>query len=164
MARLDGCHPKPSRSSQVGVAEISGITACATDKGLAGWWTPDVKATPERNSLARFRFSPDYFKEMRITELVPSTRVSWFCIAGADEWVDTTVTFRIEGGRPDSTNGEYGKRGVLLRFSHDDWKDQSPMFAECNYTWGRFLGSLKLLCETGTGHSTPNEHRVLNGS
>lgn len=38
-----------------------------------------------------------------------------------------------------------------LVFHHDDWKDYTPMFAECSYTWGQFLRSLNLFCETGKG-------------
>lgn len=44
--------------------------ALTTQKGLAGWWTPDTTAKPETGSIARFTFD-DYFKEMRIEELKP---------------------------------------------------------------------------------------------
>jgi hypothetical protein len=48
----------------------------------------------------------------------------------------------------------------MLIFQHDDWKDYTQMFAECSYTWGQFLRSLKLLCKTGTGRSFPNQHQI----
>jgi hypothetical protein len=49
---------------------------------------------------------------------------------------------------------------TLLIFHHDDWKSYSPMFADCSYTWGQFLRSLKLLCETDKGQPWPNQHRT----
>jgi hypothetical protein len=53
---------------------------------------------------------------------------------------------------------QINEESTLLIFHHDDWKDYTPMFAECNYTWGQFLRSLKLLCETGKGTPFPNQH------
>ncbi|MEO8405379.1 MAG: hypothetical protein ABI480_12310 [Chitinophagaceae bacterium] len=60
--------------------------AITTQKGLSSWWTPDATATPEVNSIARFPFGPDYFKEMKIAELIPDKLVKWICIKGASEW------------------------------------------------------------------------------
>jgi hypothetical protein len=51
-------------------------------------------------------------------------------------------------------------KGTLLIFHHDDWKAYTPMFAECSYTWGQFLRSLKLLCETGKGRPWPKQHLI----
>ena len=142
-----------------------------TGAGLSGWWTKS-EARPEVGSIARFEFGPSYRKEMRITELVPSRRVGWMCIAGTDEWVGTTIHFELEcrdSGAMVAAHPEIGGQAehmgqadevTLLIFHHDGWKTGSPMFAECNYTWALFLRSLKLLCETGTGRPSPLLHRV----
>jgi uncharacterized protein YndB with AHSA1/START domain len=146
--------------------------ALTTQEGLSGWWTPDTEARPEVDSVSRFAFGPDYFKEMKITELRPSEQVKWACITGAEEWVGTTIAFKLEAGNRQTlltTHPEAGDqiqqqknhdKGTLLILQHDGWKDYTPMFAECNYTWGQFLRGLRLLCENGKGRPWPNQHRT----
>ena len=68
--------------------------AITSQQGLSAWWTPDANAKPERDSVARFPFGSEYFKEMKIIELVPSRKVKWTCITGASEWLGTTISFR----------------------------------------------------------------------
>lgn len=154
----------------IGASAEEVYRAITSQEGLAGWWTPDVKAKPERESIARFTFGPDYFKEMKITDLAPSQQVKWTCVKGAEEWIGTTISFRLHAGdreallksRPEAKDQIQQQKSrdkeTLLILSHDDWKDYTPMFAECNYTWGQFLRSLKLLCETGKGRPWPHQH------
>jgi uncharacterized protein YndB with AHSA1/START domain len=145
--------------------------AICSEEGLSGWWTPDARAKTELNSVARFPFGSDYFKEMKVTDLKPYELIKWNCISGADEWVGTTISFKLLIGNTETLsishpemNGQLEQQrndeGTLLIFHHDDWKDYTLMFAECSYTWGQFLRSLKLLCETGKGRPWPNQHRV----
>jgi uncharacterized protein YndB with AHSA1/START domain len=149
--------------------------AIASQEGLSGWWTPDVKAAAQVNTVARFRFGPDYFKDMKIVELEPNSRVKWVCMQGADEWIGTTLSFKLEAGDSGTLSSIHpelkdqvqqaskGKQ-TLLVLHHDNWQEYSLMFAECSYTWGQFLRSLKLLCETGTGEPWPNQHRLQTRS
>jgi hypothetical protein len=108
---------------------------------------------------------------MKIAELKPSEQIKWICIAGADEWRGTTISFKLQPGDKetllnfhpelkDQIQQQKSGKATLLIFHHDDWKEYTPMFAECNYTWGQFLRSLKLLCETGEGRPWPNQHRT----
>lgn len=155
---------------RAGAAKV--YNAITTEEGLSAWWTPDTKIKPELNSVARFGFGPHYFKEMEITEQRPYERVTWNCIAGAEEWLGTTISFELQPGdknnllntHPELTD-QVQQQGTidnttLLIFHHDGWKEYTPMFAECNYTWGRFLRSIKLLCETGKGTPWPKQHSI----
>lgn len=143
--------------------------ALTQQDGLASWWTPDSSARPERGTIARFGFGSTYFKEMTITDLEASKQVGWRCIKGADEWVGTTISFELDPGDKSSLSRAHPElsdqirqdrheAGTLVVLRHDGWRDETPMFAECNYTWGQFLRSLKLLCETGTGRPWPHQH------
>jgi uncharacterized protein YndB with AHSA1/START domain len=146
--------------------------AITTSEGLSRWWTPDTDALPQVGSHARFHFSTEYYKEMLITELIPLEWVAWRCTKGATEWIDTSITFRLEHGDRQAflqlhpeISGQIQQQGngenlTLLSFAHDNWQEYTPMFAECSYTWGRFLQSLKLLCETGNGLPWPKQHEV----
>jgi uncharacterized protein YndB with AHSA1/START domain len=126
--------------------------AITTQEGLAGWWTPETKAKPGIGSIARFVFGPNYFKEMKVTQLQPPTRVEWVCLKGHEEWIGTTITFEIEKD----------DKGTVLFFHHDGWKEYTRVFAGCTYDWGIFLRSLRLLCETGKGTPYPNHHSITS--
>ncbi len=120
--------------------------ALTTQEGLAGWWTPDTRATPETGSIARFAFGPSYFKEMEVTELTPFSSVQWRCLKGHEDWIGTTLSFGLQ---PHA-------KGTVLLFHHDGWKEYTPEFASCSYDWALFFRSLKFLCETGKGFPYPD--------
>lgn len=146
--------------------------AITTAEGLSGWWTPGSIAIAETGSIAKFPFGPIYHKEMKIEELSPFKRVKWKCTAGAEEWIGTSLSFTIHPGNNKTMLNERPEilgqlqqqkdfeKGALLVFHHNDWKEYTPMFAECSYTWGQFLRSLKLYCETGKGRPWPYQHSL----
>lgn len=142
--------------------------AITRSEGLSAWWTPDSKAKPETDSIAHFPFGPAYFKEMQITELKRDLQVKWTCIKGTPEWIGTHLSFKLEradlASHPEIAGQIEQQRNAdsatLLIFHHNDWKEYTPMYAECNYTWGQFLRSLKLFCETGKGRPWPDQHRI----
>jgi uncharacterized protein YndB with AHSA1/START domain len=148
------------------------FSAITTEQGLSGWWTPKVTASPMLGSVARFGFGPSYIKEMLIDEIEPPHSLRWRCVAGTEEWVGTVLTFQLFGGQRTALMQSHPEvqgqieqagafeAGTILCFAHSNWRGSTPMFAECSYTWGRFLHSLKLLCETGRGHPSPDEHAV----
>jgi uncharacterized protein YndB with AHSA1/START domain len=147
--------------------------ALTTQEGLAGWWTPAATAEAKVNSVARFPFNfPTfvYTKEMKVTELKPNARIEWECIEGADEWIGTTISFRLEAGDKATLGNAHPEllgqleqqksdKGTLLIFEHNGWKEYTPGFSECSFTWGQFLRSLKRLCETGKGQPWPTQYQ-----
>lgn len=120
--------------------------ALTTQKGLAGWWTPDTLAKPEVGSILRFAFGPDYFKEMKVAELKPYSKIKWICLKAFEEWIGTTLTFELE----------LHSKGAILLFHHDGWKNYTREFASCSFDWALFFRSLKFLCETGKGIPYPD--------
>jgi uncharacterized protein YndB with AHSA1/START domain len=145
--------------------------AISSKEGISGWWTPGTNAKPEINSIVRIPFGSDYFKEMKIIELKPAQLVKWTCIHGVHEWVGTNLSFYLEPGdkralqdshpevQDQIEQQEKDDKITLLTFHQDNWREYTPMYAECNYTWGQFLRSLKLFCETGKGTPWPNQHK-----
>lgn len=148
------------------------VYAAITDQsGLSSWWTPDASTSGQINSIARFSFGPYYYKEMEIKELNPFVSIVWRCTAGADEWIGTEITFELSPyNRQTFLNlhpeiagqmeQQASDKGTFLLLKHEGWDTYSPMFAECSYTWGQFLRSLKLFCETGKGRPWPKQHRI----
>lgn len=145
--------------------------ALTTQEGLSGWWTPQTTAVPEVGTVARFAFGSNYFKEMKIVDLRPFERVGWRCVAGAEEWIGTTLSFQLQSGDEKHLLGVHPEAAgqiqqkvndglsTILTLRHDSWAGYSPMFAECSYTWAQFLRSLKWFCETGTGRPWPHQHQ-----
>lgn len=119
--------------------------ALTTQQGLSGWWTPDTIAEAEVGSILRFGFGPDYFKNMKVTELKPYSLVQWECIHGFEDWIGTTLTFELEPHQ----------KGCILLFHHDGWKSYTREFASCSFDWALFFRSLKFLCEKGKGFPYP---------
>ena len=143
--------------------------ALTRQEGLAAWWTPGAETSAAEDLIARFPFGNGYFKEMKITGIRPPKSVQWLCMAGSEEWMGTRLFFELEHGdkrdllasqpeMQDQLEQHGADEGTLLTFRHEGWKEYSAMFAECSYTWGRFLNSLKLFCETGVGRPWPSQH------
>ena len=116
-------------------------TALSKTEGLCGWWTVEAKADERVGGTAEFTFGERYYNKMKITNLLNNKKVEWKCLEGDKEWIGTTVLFDLE-----EKDG-----GTILRFSHNNWKEETDFFASCNYNWGYYLKSLKQLCETGKG-------------
>jgi len=113
--------------------------AITTQKGIASWWSVRNNAKPEVGSTYRISFGGDYFKDIKITELVPNIKVVWRILDAHPEWVNTTVTFDIR----------MGANSAELRFNHAGWKAYTDMFAQCNHHWGVYLQNLKIFAEMG---------------
>lgn len=115
--------------------------AITMEDGLKGWWTSQTSAKPKEGSINHFKFGDEYFNKMKISKLNSPSEVYWECVDGDKEWIGTNLSFELEE-----------KEGItFLKFSHLNWAEESEFFGFCNHHWGRFLDSLKALCETGEG-------------
>ncbi len=114
--------------------------AITTQQGLENWWAKQTTARPEVGFVNVFTFGT-FRNEMEVTVLIPNKRTEWKCLKSIEDWVDTSISFDLQ-----EKDGR-----TVLRFAHSGWRTDSDVFAGCNHDWGRFLISLKSLCETGTG-------------
>lgn len=111
--------------------------------GLSSWWTTDVGADGVGlGSLFRFAFRGPFAPELRITEFEPPALVTWEGVRGHDAWGATTIRFRLD--QVDA--------GTRVHFWHRMGPERSEeAVASANFTWGYYLDSLRLVCETGHG-------------
>jgi uncharacterized protein YndB with AHSA1/START domain len=123
--------------------------AIATTEGISEWWTRDgACGDSSMGSKIEFYFgSPEPAAVMEVTELDPEGEVGWKCVAGAGEWVGTTLTFHL------TRNGDE----TVVLFTHAGWREASEFMAHCSARWAYFLLSLKSLLETGKGTPFPND-------
>jgi hypothetical protein len=128
-------------------------------------------ATPEQGSVARFTFANGYRKEMRIESLQPNehvqwelhprhSRVDWNTISFRLEWADKATLLATHPELQDQLSQSLYNYGTVVMFNHSGWRDATPMFAECNYTWALFLSSLKSYVKNGKARPWPNQHRI----
>ncbi len=112
----------------------------ATLEGLQGWWTRTTTGDPGLGGQLSFFFgSTDPAAVMEVTDLSPERHVGWRCVAGAEEWVGTTVTVDLE------PVGD----GTVLRFAHVGWREPTDFMGQCTTNWGLFLLGLRSGLEGG---------------
>jgi uncharacterized protein YndB with AHSA1/START domain len=121
--------------------------ALATIEGLKNWWTAETTGGDKVSDTIQFRFSGHGSVGVEITALQPGKKVSWKCVESQHGWVDTTFTFSL-----DENEGK-----TRVRFSHDGWKEQDDYYAICNFSWGRYMESLRQYCQTGKGEAFGSE-------
>lgn len=117
---------------------------------LAAWWTPRVERQGEGvGAVLQFRFGDGGGPDMRVDAQEEGRLVQWHCVAGP--WQGMTFRFALA---PHA-------RGVVLRFDHSGWSEQSDFFGHCNAKWGYFLAvSLKRYLETGEGAPHPRDPKI----
>ena len=123
--------------------------ALTTIEGLSGWWTEDTTGDPEPDGTIAFRVPPGGF-DMVVTDATPGERVTWEVVDGPEEWVGTTVDWRLR------RDGDW----TVVLFSHRGWTEPVEFMHHCSTKWGTYLMSLKGLLESGRGAPAPHDVHV----
>jgi uncharacterized protein YndB with AHSA1/START domain len=115
--------------------------AVSSIDGLSKWWTKQTTGSSDVGGNMEFRFGPVFFNAFKVLEAKSSSHVKWECTDGPPDWIGTHVTFTL-----DENEGK-----TRVRFSHDGFKEVNDFFGQCNFSWGRYMESLRNLCEKGQG-------------
>ena len=131
--------------------------ALSTIEGLANWWTEEVEGDSKAGGKIKFTFrseTGDVMGEMmmEVKELQPQKNVSWYCVAGPEEWIGTEVTFDLSQ-QDDQT---------IILFGHRNWREAIEFTAHCSMKWAVFLLSLRDYVETGKGKPSPGDLKIDN--
>jgi len=116
--------------------------ALTTIDGLSNWWTEQTSGDTELESVIEFRFGNQYFNNMRVVTLIENKALQWQCIDGPPDWINTIISFELD------TN----ENKTRLRFSHSNWQKNNDFYAQCSFSWARYLESLRQLLEKGQGN------------
>ncbi|MBC7851248.1 MAG: SRPBCC domain-containing protein [Chitinophagaceae bacterium] len=108
--------------------------------GLSNWWTKDTSGDAAPGGTIQFRFGAQG-PDMKVTEVKPGEQLSWECIAGPQGWMGNTLTFSLDEN--DSK--------TRVRFAHEGFAAQDDSFASANFSWARYMESLRQYCQTGKG-------------
>ncbi len=114
--------------------------AASTIDGLSKWWTTQTTGDSNPGGVIAFRFGT-VGMDFKVTSLKEDEEIQWECVAGFDDWIGTTITFRF-----DENEGK-----TRVRFTHDNWRETGDHYAACNFSWSRYMESLRELCQAGKG-------------
>jgi uncharacterized protein YndB with AHSA1/START domain len=132
-------------------------TAVSTVKGLSQWWTRETAGKEAVGGRIDFLFHAPTGElkgkmVMEVKELKPGSLARWACVEGPEEWVGTTIDFRL-----DFVDGM-----TILIFGHRGWREPVEFMAHCSMKWAVFMLSLKELVETGAGRPAPHDLTIDN--
>ena len=115
--------------------------AITSIEGLQTWWTTGASGETQVGGTITFPFADEAMCVMNVHSKENNKTLAWKCVEGPDDWVGTELSFELA-----SVSGK-----TRVRFTHGGWKQQNDFFANCNFSWGKYLRSLRQLCETGKG-------------
>ena len=121
--------------------------AISTIEGLSGWWTIKTTGSAAIGGILKFRFAEVDGPDMKVTELKPNEKLTWECVASPHGWFGNTLTFEL-----DENDGK-----TRVRFAHHGWEEQNDSYAICSFAWGRYMESLRQLCQSGKGEAFGTE-------
>lgn len=116
-----------------------------TAAAIANWWTEDTVGEGQVGGQLEFRFNGHLLCRVEVLEALTDTCISWKVLEGHPDWVGTEIKFELSDNE--------GK--TRIRFSHRGFGQQDDHFAQCNFSWGRYMLSLRALCEEGKGDPWP---------
>lgn len=117
--------------------------ALTTIQGLSGWWTAATSGETKVGGILSFRFGDFGGPDMKVKELIPNESVTWECVGENEGWQGHIFTFQLD------TN----ENKTRVRFEQAGWKEADDFYASCNFSWGRYLESLRQLCQSGKGEA-----------
>jgi uncharacterized protein YndB with AHSA1/START domain len=115
--------------------------AISTVEGYKNWWTEETSGDFKVGGEVHFNFGEQYKNMFEVAYLDENARVVLKGKMCAPDWMNSKIDIRL-----DEHDGL-----VRVRFAHLDYPDDNDFYAQCNYTWGYFLRSLKDYCEKGKG-------------
>jgi len=87
---------------------------------------------------------------MKVVDRHAPERVTWKVVEGPEEWVGTTVDWRLR------QDGDH----TIVMFTHGGWREPVEFMHHCSTTWATYLMSLKSLVESGDGSPSPRDVHV----
>ena len=123
-------------------AEPSAIfTALTSVEGLSNWWTVQVEGSCKNGDVLNFDFGDFEGPRMKTIVLEANKNLTWECQENKQGWTGNHISFLL-----DENEGK-----TRIRFEHNGFQEQDDFYAACNFSWGRYLESLRQYCQTGTG-------------
>lgn len=116
--------------------------ALSTLEGIRKWWTLETEGDPKLEGILNFKFGGKYENRMLVTANKRDSLIEWLVVESVPEWLGTKIRFEL-----DTKEGR-----TRIRFSHTGYKSQDDFFAQCSFSWVKYLISIRNLVEHGKGN------------
>lgn len=114
----------------------------ATLDGIKKWWSVQAHGDYPDGGILHVDFDQRFRNVFQLIFIREPHEVIWKCLsATAGEWMGTEIVFELDRH----------EEKTRVRFTHRGYPEESDFLAQCNYSWGQYLDSLRLLCEAGEG-------------
>lgn len=117
--------------------------ALSTIEGLSNWWTTQTEGKAEKGGTIQFDFGTYTGPKMKVLEQTTNKQVVWECVGSEHGWQGHIFTFSL-----DENDGK-----TRIRFSQSGWEENGDFYGHCNFSWGRYMQSLRQYCQTGKGEA-----------
>ena len=111
---------------------------------IGRWWTNDLNARAEEESIAEFRFGEwgDFVLRVEVAELERDRKVHWIHrMSPVAQWAGTSITWQLTPVH----------NGTTLFFTHEGLAQTNGLYEQTYRNWVYYLESLQSYLETGTG-------------
>jgi uncharacterized protein YndB with AHSA1/START domain len=123
------------------------FNALTSQEGLSAWYTKTENGDALGGEQVTFHYG-----SMQVTVAlkmyVPGECLEWECVASSLPMVGHTFRFDL-----DENDGK-----TRVRFAHHGFDVQDDMYANMNFSWAKYLESLRQYCQTGIGEAFGSEH------
>ena len=102
------------------------------------WYTTEISGESSIDQLINFKFGTIEFI-VKVTALEVNKKIVWECVDTNMPFVGHSYTFEL--GESD------GKTRILL--TELGFEQQDDMYANMNFSWGKYLESLRQYCQKG---------------
>ena len=131
----------------INVSKEKVFEVLTTIKGLSSWWTTKTSGDTKSGGIIQFLFDDMGGPEMKVKEIQPNESVTWECVGGPEGWIGHIFSFHLD----------MNDNKTRVRFEQSGWKETDDFYASCNFSWGRYMESLRHLCQTGKGEAFGSE-------
>lgn len=105
---------------------------------MKSWYTTEISGKSSMNQLINFKFGTINFI-VKVIELEVNKKIGWKCVETSLPFVGHTYTFEL-----DENDGK-----TRVRLTEIGFEEQDDMYANMNFSWGKYLESLRQFCQNG---------------
>ena len=113
------------------------------------WYTNDIQGESKLNSRLTFKFG-DVGYSVELVEIIENKFLKWLCI-------DADEVFKEVIGHETTFDLDKVNDKTRIRFSQSGFSEKNDLYAGINYSWGKYLESLRQYLQTGIGEGFGTE-------
>ena len=114
---------------------------------MRNWYTTEISGESSIDQLINFKFGTIEFI-VKVTALEVNKKIVWECVDTTMPFVGHTYTFELDESD--------AKTRILLTVL--GFEEQNDMYANMNFSWGKYLESLRQYCQKGIGEGFGTTH------